>query len=91
MKRLFTVLLCAMVVAASFACSEDKGKATKQGQHKASTQAQKKQLASAKRHAKADPKRKAQDDRSAKCNTQANLKNLKGEDRRRFMSSCLGG
>ena len=42
MKRLFTVLLCAMVVAASFACG-DKGKATKQVQNKAPTQAQKKQ------------------------------------------------
>ena len=43
MKRLFTVLLCAMVVAASFACGEDKGKASKQAQAKAPTQAQKKQ------------------------------------------------
>jgi len=43
MKRLFTVLLCAMVVAASFACGEDKGKATKQAQAKAPTQAQKSQ------------------------------------------------
>lgn len=43
MKRLFTVLLCTMVVAASFACGEDKGKATKQVQAKAPTQAQKKQ------------------------------------------------
>jgi Ni/Co efflux regulator RcnB len=43
MKRLFTVLLCTMVVAASFACGEDKGKATKQAQAKAPTQAQKKQ------------------------------------------------
>src|SRR5258708_19548315 len=43
MKRLFTVLLCAMVVAGSFACGEDKGKASKQAQAKAPTQAQKKQ------------------------------------------------
>ena len=43
MKRLFTVLLCTMVVAASFACGEDKGKATKQAQAKAPTQAQKSQ------------------------------------------------
>jgi hypothetical protein len=43
MKRLFTVLLCTMVVAASFACGEDKGKAAKQSQAKAPTQAQKKQ------------------------------------------------
>jgi len=43
MKRLFTVLLCTMVVAASFACGEDKGKAAKQAQAKAPTQAQKKQ------------------------------------------------
>jgi len=43
MKRLFTVLLCAMVVAASFACGEDKGRATKQAQNKAPTLAQKKQ------------------------------------------------
>ena len=43
MKRLFTVLLCAMVVAASFACGEDKGKASKQAQAKAQTQAQKKE------------------------------------------------
>src|SRR5206468_7844945 len=43
MKRLFTVLLCAMVVAASFACGEDKGKASKQAQAKAPTQAQKQQ------------------------------------------------
>ena len=42
MKRLFTVLLCAMVVAASFACG-DKGKASKQAQAKAPIQAQKKQ------------------------------------------------
>ena len=43
MKRLFTVLLCAMVVAASFACGEDKGKASKRAQAKAPTQAQKQQ------------------------------------------------
>src|SRR5258705_3392819 len=43
MKRLFTVLLCALVVAASFACGEDKGKASKQAQAKAPTQAQTKQ------------------------------------------------
>ena len=43
MKRLFTVLFCAMVVAASFACGEDKGKASKQAQAKAPTQAQTKQ------------------------------------------------
>src|SRR5256885_9877957 len=43
MKRLFTVLLCAMVVAASFACGEDKGNASKQAQAKAPTQAQKSQ------------------------------------------------
>ena len=47
MKRLFTVLLCAMVVAASFACGEDKGKASKRAQAKAPTQAQKKQQMSA--------------------------------------------
>jgi hypothetical protein len=25
------------------------------------------------------------------CNKQANLKNMKGEDRKKFMSSCLSG
>lgn len=117
MKRLFTVLLCAMVVAASFACGEDKGKATKQaqkkqqerlsacnkqvGEKKLKGDARKKfmsaclegksTVASAKRQAQPDPNRKVKQDRAGECNKQANLRNLKGEDRKRFMSSCLSG
>ncbi len=81
MKRLFTVLLCAMVVAASFACGEDKGKASKRAQAKAPTQAQK----------KASAKRQVKQDREGECNKQASLRNLKGEQRKTFISSCLRG
>ncbi len=81
MKRLFTVLLCAMVVAASFACGEDKGKVSKRAQAKAPTQAQK----------KASAKRQVKQDREGECNKQASLRNLKSEERKRFISSCLRG
>ena len=74
MKRLFTVLLCAMVVAASFACGEDKGKATKQVQNKAPVQAQKKQQ-----------------ERMGACSKQAGEKKLKGDARKKFMTTCLEG
>ena len=85
MKRLFTVLLCAMVVAASFACGEDKGKASKRAHAKAPTQAQKKQ------QERMSAKRQVKQDREGECNKQASLRNLKSEERKRFISSCLRG
>ncbi len=107
MKRLFTVLLCAMVVAASFACGEDKGKASKRAQAKAPTQAQKKQAGEKKlkgdarkkfmsaclegKSTVASAKRQVKQDREGECNKQANLRNLKGEQRKSFISSCLRG
>ena len=47
MKRLFTVLLCTIVVAASFACGEDKGKASKQVLAKSPTQKKQQERVSA--------------------------------------------
>lgn len=34
---------------------------------------------------------KSQQDRMAECNQQAGAKQLKGDERKAFMSSCLGG
>jgi len=71
------------------ACGQDKGKpkATTQATSKATTH---------KKEPKAQKKaptlaQKKQQDRMADCNKQANLKNMKGEERKRFVSSCLGG
>ncbi|HEX9194190.1 MAG TPA: PsiF family protein [Burkholderiales bacterium] len=87
MKGLPAVLFCIVLAAALVACGQDKGKAptakraTAQAQKKA-TKAQKKAPTLA---------QKKQQDRWGECNKQANLRNMKGEERRRFISSCLGG
>ena len=88
MKRLLTVLLCITLAVAPVACGQDKGKTT-QAQSK-STQAQKKAPAKSQKKAPTVAQRKQQD-RMGECNKQANLKNMKGEDRKKFMNTCLGG
>ena len=93
MKGLPAVLLCMTLAVGAVACSQDKGKAQTQ---KATTQAPSKATTHKKVAAKAQKKaptlaQKKQQDRMADCNKQANLKNMKGEDRKRFVSSCLGG
>ena len=67
MKRLFAVLVC-MMLAATLALAQDKGKA------KAPTEAQKKQQ-----------------ERMTACNKQAGEKKLKGDERKKFMNTCLKG
>jgi len=81
MKGLPAVLFCIVLAAALVACGQDKGRAPTQAQKKA-TKAQKKAPTLA---------QKKQQDRWGECNKQANLRNMKGEERRRFISSCLGG
>jgi hypothetical protein len=39
----------------------------------------------------ASAKRQVKQDRAGECNKQANLRNLKGEVRKSFISSCLRG
>jgi hypothetical protein len=39
----------------------------------------------------ASAKRQVKQDRAGECNKQASLRNLKGEERKRFISSCLRG
>ena len=92
MKGLPAVLFCIVLGAALVACGQDKGKASTgkkatTSQSKARTQAQKKATKAQKKGPTlAQTKRQ---DRLGDCNRQANLRNLKGEDRKRFMSSCL--
>jgi|SRR5262245_1627977 len=101
MKRLPAVLLCMMLAVAVVACGQDKGKAPTEkattqapskatAQKKASTKAQKKPQTQAQKKAPTLAQKKQQD-RTADCNKQANLRNMKGEDRKRFLSSCVGG
>src|SRR5262245_47245392 len=97
MKGLRAVLLCITFAVALIACGQDKGKTT-QAQSKASTQTQKKAPTQAQKKTTTKSQKKAptvaqkkQQDRTGECNKQANLKNMKGEERRRFVSSCLGG
>ena len=90
MKGLPAVLLCMTLAVAVVACGQDKGKA-----QKATTQATSK-ATTHKKEPKAQKKaptlaQKKQHDRMSDCNKQANLKNMKGEERKRFVSSCLGG
>ena len=94
MKRLLAVLFCIMLATALVACGQGKGKATTE--KKATTQAQSRAPTQKKASTKAQKKaptqaQKRQQDRLGDCNKQASLKNMKGEDRKRFMSSCLGG
>jgi uncharacterized protein HemX len=97
MKGLPAVLFCIVLAAGLVACGQDKGKAatekkaTTQSQSKAPKQAQKKATKAQKQAQKkpATLAQRKQQDRMGECNKQANLRNLKGEDRRRFMSSCL--
>ena len=92
MKGLPALLLCMTLAVGAVACGQDKGKAQTQ---KATTQAPSKATTHKKVAAKAQKApalaQKKQQGRTADCNKQANLKNMKGEDRKRFMSSCLGG
>ncbi len=87
MKRLPALLLCIALAVAAVACGQDKGKAPTE--KKATTQAQKK-ATKAQKKAPTQAQKKQQD-RTAYCNTQANLRNMRGEDRKRFVSSCLRG
>ena len=88
MKRLPAALLCMLLAVAVVDCGQDKGKATTQARSKATTQ----KKVSTKAHKKAPTlAQKKQPDRTAECNKQANLKNMKGEDRNRFVSSCVRG
>jgi uncharacterized protein HemX len=94
MKGLPAVLFCITLAIAPVACGQDKGKVTTE--KKATTQAQSKTPTQKKASTKAQKKaptqaQKKQQDRMGDCNKQANLKNMKGEERRRFVSSCLGG
>jgi len=94
MKGLPAVLFCVVLGAALVACGQDKGKAPTA--KKATTHAQKKSTKVQKKAQKKEQKKaqtlaqKKQQDRLGECNKQASLKNMKGEDRRRFMSSCVG-
>jgi hypothetical protein len=94
MKGLLAVLSCTLLATALVACGQDKGKAPTETQKKQvqkkdaqKKQAQKKQQG---KGAAQSAKQKAQQDRTADCNKQANLKMMRGEDRKRFMSSCVG-
>lgn len=95
MKGLPAVLFCIVLAAfALVACGQDKGKAptekraTAQAQSKAQKKAQKKATKAQKKAPTLAQKK--QQDRWGECNKQANLKYMKGEERRRFISSCLG-
>ena len=104
MKGLSAVLFCITLAVGLVACGQEKGNTT-QARSKASTQAQNTQAqktqaekTKAKRKTPTKSQKKAptvaekkQQDRSGECNKQANLKNMKGEERRRFVDSCLGG
>ena len=93
MKGLPAALFCIVLAAALVGCGQDKGKAPTA--KKATTHAQSKSPKQVKKKAtKAQKKattlaQKKQQDRMGECNKQANLRNMKGEDRRRFMSPCL--
>ena len=75
-----------MLATALVACGQGKDKAMTE--KKATTQAQSKAPTQKKASTKAQKK---QQDRLGDCNKQASLKNMKGEDRKRFMSSCMRG
>ena len=92
MRGLTAVLFCIMLAIAPVACGQDKGKATTG--KKATTLAQSKESTQKKASPKAQKKattlaQKKQQDRTGDCNKQANLKNMKGEERKTFMSKCL--
>jgi len=94
MKGLPAALFCVVLGAALVACGQDKGKAPTAKE--ATTHAQKKATKVQKKASKKEQKKaltlaqKKQQDRLGECNKQASLKNMKGEDRRRFISSCVG-
>ena len=93
MKGLPAVLLCMTFAVAAVGCGQDKGKA--HTEKKATTQTTSK-ATTHKKASKAQKNgptlaQKKQPDRTADCNRQANLRNLKGVDRSRFVNSCVGG
>ena len=92
MKGLLAVLWCTLLATALVACGQDKGKAPTEVQKKQvqKKDTQKKQAQKKQGKATATSARQKGQDRTADCNKQANLKMLRGEDRKRFMSSCVG-
>src|SRR5260221_2628378 len=88
-------VVCIVLAAALVACGQDKGKApteksaTARPQSKAPMKAQKKATKAQKKAPTLAQKK--QQDRWGECNKQANRRFMKGEERRRFISSCLGG
>jgi hypothetical protein len=101
MRGLSAVLFCITLATAQVACGQDKGKATTQKKattlaqsneptQKKASKAQKKAPAKAEKKAPTQAQKKQQD-RMGDCNKQANLKNMKGEERKTFVNKCLSG
>jgi Ni/Co efflux regulator RcnB len=79
MSKLLTLIVAAMFAAVSVAAIAQDKKATKVEKSMDKKEAPKEPTA----------KQKAQQERMKACNEQASDKKLKGDDRKKFMSSCL--
>lgn len=83
MKKLMAALCCFMLVASPLAVGQDKPKTD-----------EKKTATAAKKEApKKEPteKQKAQQQKMKDCSKQASDKKLKGDERKKFMSTCMKG
>jgi len=82
MKSLMSVIVAALFAVASVNAIAQEKKADKPAADKAKTE-----KSTAKKEPSAAQKR--QQERMKECNSQADDKKLKGDDRKKFMSSCL--
>jgi hypothetical protein len=83
MKKLMAALCCFMLAASPLAFGQDKPKS---GEKKAAPAAKKEAP-------KKEPteKQKAQQQKMKDCSKQASDKKLKGDERKKFMSTCMKG
>lgn len=94
MKRLIAVM-CFLLAATPYAMAQDKSKADAKKAPVAAEKSAKadapKGKADARKSAKKEPseKQKAQQARMSACSKEAKDKNMKGDERRKFMKECL--
>lgn len=96
MKNWIAAAMGLVLMASPLAFAQDKGKADEKGAASApaaSKAGEKKAAKAGKQQQKREPtaKQKAQQEKMRACSKEARTKNLKGDERKKFMGSCMKG
>lgn len=89
MKRLIAVI-CFMLATSPLALAQDKGKADAKKAPPAVEKSAKAAEKSGKAKKEPSEKQKAQQEKMKSCSKEASDKKLKGDERKKFMSGCMG-